>query len=231
MPAAPHAPGGMSPRGPHHSDWFESPRPTARRLAVRPFPRVSGKLGQLWHCLEHLGEIADRRSVEVEYVNTPYGEIAWYDLNANRIMIHRDFDANPALKAFAVAHELGHALDPNFVKLPEDYLKRFRRGSFEVVAEASAIRCLKSFGLKLTGENEFLDNQNRCGLRRESWRRALDVGLFDRYISASIPLLKPTINEQLYADRNEVLMKSMRRAYKYAIREQLGFPPDLGVLV
>lgn len=128
----------MNQRGPHHSDWFESPRPTARLLAVRPFPRVSGKLGQLWHCLEHLGEIADRRSVEVEYVDTPYGEIAWCDLNANRIMIHRDFDANPALKAFAVAHELGHALDPNFVKLPEDYLKRFRRGSFEVVAEASA---------------------------------------------------------------------------------------------
>ena len=136
------------------------------------------------------------------------------------MVLHRELHNDPALYAFALAHELGHALDPQLEHLPDDYRRRRHHGSFEVVAESAAVRSLKSFGLVLEDEDAFLNDSIRHGTRRESWKRALTGDLYDRYQVCAMPLLKPTLNDELAQTRDKTYRKSRRRAYRRAISEK-----------
>ena len=200
-----------------YADYFTAPAPSPRLAAVRPFPKISGRKAQLDQAINHLEGMAISQGITVGRIDTHSGDVGWYDGSKRQIMLHGDIHNDPALYAFALAHELGHAFDPTYDKLPEDYSRTLHHGGYEVVAEASAIRSLKSFGLTLENEEEFLTKNTRFGIRAEGWKTGLKCGLFDRYQTCSIPLLKPSLNPELTAARDRAYYRSRKRAYRQVI--------------
>ena len=200
-----------------YADYFVAPAPSPRLAAVRPFPKISGRKAQLDQAINHLEGMAISQGITVGRIDTHSGDVGWYDGSKRQIMLHGDIHNDPALYAFALAHELGHAFDPTYDKLPEDYSRTLHHGGYEVVAEASAIRSLKSFGLTLENEEEFLTKNTRFGVRAEGWKTGLKCGLFDRYQTCAIPLLKPSLNPELTAARDRAYYRSRKRAYRQVI--------------
>ena len=202
---------------PKPADYFFPVEPSERLKAVRPFPRISGRRGQLDHAIRHLEGIAEGQGITIHRFDTTSGEIGWFDPNNRTINLHGDIHEDPALYAFSLAHELGHSFDPRFQKLGEDYNQWLHHGAYEVVAEAAAIRSLKSFGLHLENADDFLTHHNKYGLRNKAWKTGIKNGLFDRYQSCSIPLLKPSDDPKLTAARDRDYLKARKRALRQAI--------------
>ena len=196
----------------------------AHLTQIRPFPQISGKQSQLNQAIDHLEAVARAEGIQVHaFRQDPSkrgNDLGSYDPNTRSVYLRQDICENDALYAFSLAHELGHALDPKYEKMAEDYSKGFHRGAFEVVAEATAIRSIESFGLKLDGAEAYLNDTKMYGFASGAWKRSLQFNLYDRYQCSSLLLLKPTRNQQRLRKREEVYLKSAKRAGKNIMAKQ-----------
>ncbi len=131
--------------------WF-GPRPVPRRITdVRPVPAISGRIPDLEAATSYLERFAHNRGVWIgEFDGEVVFGVACYDQEKERIVLHRDLCRDPALHAFALAHELAHHLDPQFRHFGEQYTERRRRVRFEVVAEAAAIQSAPLFAAPMS---------------------------------------------------------------------------------
>ena len=105
---------------------------------------------------------------------------------------------DPALYAWVLAHELGHALDPRFALLgAEDYHDPRPHSDYEIVADTTARHLLESFG-PITD-----DYEGDLDVKRPGWRGRINAKLRDRIYDASLPLCKPRPLGSKQAKRRE----------------------------
>lgn len=174
------------------SDWFGPVTAPPQASRERPFPAISGHLSSLDECLQHLHRVADYSDfIVVPFKTAPAGAdpLASCDMRRQRVYINEIFWDEPAFYAFVMAHEMGHALDPRYQFDPQDY-NGVRKSGYEVVAEASAVNALRSFGLVLDDADRFLDEQFSRRWVPGGWRKSLEWGLYDRYMCGPSPAVE-----------------------------------------
>lgn len=127
-------------------------------------------------------------------------------------------EPEPSPRAFVLAHALGHALDPRYQFDPQDY-DGVRKSGYEVVAEASAVNALRSFGLVLDDADRYLDERFPRRWFPGGWRKSLEWGLCDRYMCALLPLLKPAPDDE-HRKRMKIAGRSWKRERRAARQRQ-----------
>lgn len=211
-PSSPAAGGGRAAtldarREPRSRDHFDARPVPAAVTRVRPMPRISGSRARLDAAVGHLEALAEQQNIKVK--TEPGSGVGWYD-NAERIIrMDPEVAADPALRAWVLAHELAHALDPRFVVFggAEYETSPARRADYELVAEAAARRAVMSFGLVVDGDDEYLRKVN------PSWQRRIKGPLWDRYQASALPLLRPAAaGTPTAAQRQRTFEKAQRRA-------------------
>ena len=196
--------------------------------ALRPLPRISGSRSRLNAAVSHLEQLAADNKIKIVKGDPAAGwedEVARYDQGARTVTIDPAVNKDPALRAWALAHELAHALDPQFEAFGDtDYDTRSgRRADYELVAEAAAKRAIVSFGLVVDEADGYLDRVN------PRWERRLDGPLWDRWQSASLPLLRPAPKgSKLDRTRNRTQRRAGRRAGRVVRRRQRWRDPSRG---
>ena len=212
----------IDPRKERTADHFD-PKPISQRLALqRPWPRISGSEGRLRYCIGHLTRVAQAAIISVVVLDEGLGEAGRYDSTSSAehpngcIYLAAEVMDDPALYAWVLAHELGHALDPRFALLgAEDYHDPRHHGDYEIVADTIARHSLESFGLIIDDYEGYLD------IKRPGWRRRINGKLRDRIYTASSPLCKPRLPGSKQAKRRAWMRRrALRRARAEARQEQ-----------
>ena len=181
----PKTPNFVDVRATRADDHFD-PKPIPPRIAAqRPWPKIYGSRRRMLYAVSHLRGVAAAAGISIKILPEGQGEAGRYDLRSQTIQIAAEVMDDPALYAYVVAHEMGHALDPRFAVLGDQEYETARYHSdYEIVAEESARRALESFGLILDDDAGYLDMLHR------RWQRRVDGPLRDRVRSTSI-LQKP----------------------------------------
>lgn len=204
---------------PHpNPDWFGPVTAPQQARRFRPFPAVSGFWSQLDECIQHLHRVAEYSDfVIITFETAPPGadQLGSCEMARQRVYINEIFLSEPAFYAFVLAHELGHALDPRYQFDPQDYDSVFRKSGYEVVAEASAVNALRSFGLVLDDADRYLDERFPRRWFPGGWRKSLKWGLHDRYMCALLPLLKAAPDAE-HRRRMKIVDKSWKREHRAA---------------
>ena len=206
----PKTPNYVDPRAVRADDHFD-PRPIPRRIAAqRPWPKISGSRRRMLYAVSHLREVAAAAGISIKILPEGQGEAGRYDLRSQTIQIAAEVMDDPALYAYVVAHELGHALDPRFALLADQEYETARyHGDYEIVAEESARRALESFGLLLDDDTGYLDMMHR------RWQRRVNGPLRYRVRSTSV-LQKPWNPGSHLAEMED---RRRRRAQRRAMSE------------
>ena len=203
------------------SDWFGPVTAPPQASEVRPFPTISGYLSNLDECLQHLHRVAKYSDfVILTFETAPAGAdpLASCEMERQRVYINEIFLDEPAFYAFLLAHEMGHALDPRYQFDPQDY-HSVRKSGYEVVAEASAVNALRSFGLVLDDADRYLNEWFPRRWVPGGWRKSLEWGLYDRYMCALLPLLKVAPDEE-HRRRMKIASRSWKRERRAARQRQ-----------
>ena len=190
---------------------------------IRPFPIISGSRSWLDICIQHLHAVAEYLDFVIQIFRVaPAGAdpLGSCDMNRQRIQINEIFLSEPAFYAFGLAHELGHALDPRYQFDPQDFDSVFRKSGYEAVAEATAVECLRSFGLVLDDADRYLDERFPRRWVPGGWRKSLRMGLYDRYMCALLPLMRPLPEGEARNERMKIEEKSLKREHRAARRRQ-----------
>ena len=181
----PKTPDFVDVRATRADDHFD-PKPIPPRIAAqRPWPQISGSRRRMLYAVSHLRSVAAAAGISIKVLPKGQGDAGGYDPPTKTIRIAAEVMDDPALYAYVVAHEMGHALDPRYAMLAVHEYKNPRyEPDYEIVAEESARRALESFGLILDNDDGFLQMMHR------SWQRRVNGRLRDRVRSTSI-LQKP----------------------------------------
>ena len=192
---------------------FKSAPPSDFLSSFRPFPQVSGTVENLNHCIRRLEHTADNLGISIDMIQSS-STIGDYQPAAQQIRLHQDFSKNRALYAFTLAHELAHALDPQYTVDPGAYDDNKRVSKkCEIVADAVAVRVLGSYGMRLEPPDGFLKRQSR------TWRKKLQK-MAVRYRSASLPLMNPDVSDEKQAQRTREYNNALKWGYKVALSER-----------
>lgn len=113
----------IDPRKERTADHFD-PKPIPSRIALqRPWPRISGSEYRLRYAIGHLRRVAEAGLISLRVLDEGLGEAGRHDSTSTVedpngcIYLARELLDDPALYAWVLAHELGHALDPRFALL------------------------------------------------------------------------------------------------------------------
>ena len=211
----------VNPREERTADHFD-PKPIPQRIALqRPWPRISGSDDRLRYCIGHLRRVAHAAIISIVALDEGLGEAGKYDSTSTVehpngcIYLAAEVIEDPALYAWVLAHELGHALDPRFALLgAEDYHHPRYHGDYEIVADTIARHSLESFGLIIDDYEGYLD------MKRPGWRRRINGKLRDRIYSAGSPLCKPSPPGSQQAKRRAGARRRALRRARAAAREE-----------
>ena len=220
-PSEPQPEPELEPQPPPSSDWFGPVTAPPQASGVRPFPTISGHWSGLDECIQHLHRVAEYSDfIIIPFKTAPAGAdpLGSCEMRRQRVYINEIFLDEPAFYAFVLAHELGHALDPRYQFDPQDY-DGVRKSGYEVVAEASAVNALRSFGLVLDDADRYLDEQFPRRWVPGGWHKSLEWGLCDRYMCALLPLLKPAPDEE-HRKRMKIAGRSWKRERRAARQRQ-----------
>ena len=197
------------------ADHF-NPSPIPRRLAnQRAWPRIMGSKADLDLAVEHLETFADKSGIDVIKGPPGRGQAGIYNQKARTIVLAAETYENPELYAWVLAHELGHATDPRFKEIgDEDYKEH--TGDYELVAEATALRTLTTFGLIVGGAEQHLGT-----VGGKDWRKRLaKTKNKDRYLAAVSQLRKPQCPDDLEVRRAARRASRADRAERRRLRHR-----------
>ena len=206
----------MDPRKERTADHFD-PKPIHARLALqRPWPRISGSEDRLKYTIGHLRRVAAAAGISIKVLPEGRGEAGQYDSNTSMIHLASEVLEDPALYAWVIAHELGHALDPRFAMLGGvEYKEPKYHGEYEAVADTIARHSLESFGLIIDDHEPYLDRVY------PPWRRRINSRLRDRIYVASSPLCKPLPDGHPQIKRRAAARKRALRRARAEVREEM----------
>ena len=147
-----------------------TPQPVPQRLEdQRDWPRIQGSKADLDEATAHLHTFAARSGIDISTGPAGKGQAGTYNRKSRTITLAKELDDHPALYAWVLAHELGHALDSRLAALgDEEYGTQEHTGDFELVAEATALRTLSSFGMTIDSTGDHLSTI--CG---KNWKNRL----------------------------------------------------------
>lgn len=202
----------VDPRKERTEDHFD-PKPIPERISLqRPWPQISGSTSRLKYAIGHLRRVAAAAGISLKLLPEGRGQAGEYDPNRSSIYLASELHQVPALYAWVVAHELGHALDPRYAMLSGvEYEQPVHHGEYEAVADTVARHTLESFGLIIDDHEGYLDRI--C----PGWRRKINGKLRDRIYAASYPLCKPyppdtTQGKRRAAARRRAVRRARARA-------------------
>ena len=172
--------------------------------------------------MSHLRSVAAAAGISIKVLPKGQGEAGRYDARAKTIQIAAEVMDDPALYAYVVAHEMGHALDPRFAMLAgQEYSNPRYEADYEIVAEESARLALESFGMILDDDEGFLEMMHR------RWQRRANGRLRDRVRSTSV-LQKPwKPGSHLAAQAARSRKRAQRRAKADARRALKRYKPPI----
>ena len=144
-----------------------TPQPAPARLAAqRSWPNIQGSRAVLDEAIEHLEAVAARFGIRLVWQDPDErGQAGSQKIGSNSITFARELEDHPALYAWVLAHELGHAFDPRLqVMGRSEYGTRVHTDDYELVAEAVALRDPEVVGFH---------NRQRCGPPQRGGRQEL----------------------------------------------------------
>ena len=148
-----------------------TPQPVPQRLeAQRDWPNIQGSKADLDEATAHLHSFAARAGIDISTGPKGKGQAGTYNRKSRTIVLAKELDDHPALYAWVLAHELGHALDSRLAALgDEEYGTKEHTGDFELVAEATALHTLASFGMTVDSAGKHLST-----IGGKNWKGRLD---------------------------------------------------------
>ena len=174
-----------------------TPQPVPRRLeAQRDWPNIQGSKADLDEATEHLHSFAARAGIDISTAPAGKGQAGTYNRKSRTIILAKELDDHPALYAWVLAHELGHAMDSRLAALgDEEYGTKEHTGDFELVAEATALRTLASFGMTIDSAGDHLST-----IGGKNWKNRLQkTKIRYRYHAAAGKLAKPQCSSDEFA--------------------------------
>ena len=216
----PKTPNFVDVRATRADDHFD-PKPIPPRIAAqRPWPQISGSRRRMLYAVSHLRSVAAAAGISIKVLPKGQGDAGRFDPRTKTIQIAAEVMDDPALYAYVVAHEMGHALDPRFAALgAQEYKNPRYETNYEIVAEESARRALESFGLILDDDDGFLVMLHR------RWRRRVEGPLNDRVRSTSILQRPWSPGTHLAAQEARRRRRAQRRARAAARRDLKKYKP------
>ena len=196
-----------------------TPQPVPRRLeAQRDWPNIQGSKADLDEATAHLHAFAASAGIGISTGPAGKGQAGTYNRKSRTIILAKELDDHPALHAWVLAHELGHALDGRLAALgDEEYGAQEHTGDFELVAEATALRTLSSFGMIIDRASNHLST-----IGGKNWQNRLHkTKNHDRFFAATGKLAKPECSSDEYAaSRAARKIRRAERAERRRIRQR-----------
>ena len=167
-----------------------TPQPAPARLAAqRSWPNIQGSRAVLDEAIEHLEAVAARFGIRLVWQDPDErGQAGSQIIGSNSITFARELQDHPALYAWVLAHELGHAFDPRLqVMGGSEYGTKVHTDDYELVAEAVALKTLRSWGFTIDSAAYHLS-----AVGGKNWQRRLGKSYIrNRFVIAVDVLRKP----------------------------------------